>query len=146
MVLCFTFLSVVGFVRSASPVGLWTTIDDETGVKKSMVEIYEAEDGQLEGRVVEILHSDRGPNPRCTECKGDRKDQPILRMVILWGMRANEGEGEWTGGRILDPTNGKEYKCRLRLLPDDKLEVRGFIGFSLLGRSQEWQRVEGNDD
>lgn len=133
-------LSAFSLAATDSPLGLWKTIDDETGVEKSLVEIYAAPDGSIEGRVVKILHSDRGPNPRCTECKGERKDQPIEGMIIIWGMR--EEDGQWGGGRILDPAKGKEYKCRLRLQDDGDLEVRGFIGFSLLGRSQEWKRVE----
>jgi len=124
---------------SSSPAGLWTTVDDKTGVAKSIVEIKIAEDGELTGRVVDILHSERGPNPLCTDCKGKRKNQPIKGMTILWGMEA--ADGVWKGGRILDPKNGKIYSCRLRLLENGDLEVRGFIGFSLIGRSQVWKRT-----
>lgn len=123
-------------LAASTPVGEWRTIDDETGVTKSIVEIYVAPDGSLEGRVVKVLQSDQGPNPICKNCPGERKDQPIEGMVILWGM---ESQGDhWAGGKILDPKKGKTYKCKLTLAEDGSLEVRGFIGFSLIGRTQTW--------
>lgn len=70
-----------------SPAGRWQTIDDETGKPKSIVEIQQAADGSLTGKVVEILQSDHGPNPLCTECEGERKDQPITGMTILWDLK-----------------------------------------------------------
>jgi uncharacterized protein (DUF2147 family) len=121
-----------------SPVGTWTTIDDETGQPKSIIEISE-QDGELTGKVVEVLQSDQGPNPVCRECEGERHDQPVVGMTILWGLR-KDGD-EWSGGQILDPHNGKTYKCKMHLVEGgSQLEVRGFIGFSLLGRTQTWLR------
>lgn len=122
-----------------APVGSWVTIDDSTGKPKSVVEIYQASDGTLAGRVVEVLQSDRGPNPVCEHCRGDRRNQPVEGMVILWGMKRS-GDS-WEGGRILDPSSGSIYSARLRLIEDGKrLELRGFRGFSLLGRTQVWVR------
>lgn len=124
---------------SASPVGSWTTIDDKTGRPKSIVEIYEATDGTLAGRVSEVLQSDRGPNPVCDKCSGDRKDKPVKGMVILWGLR-RDGD-VWEDGQILDPATGKVYSAKITPTADgSKLEVRGFVGFSLLGRTQTWVR------
>ena len=122
-----------------SPVGTWTTIDDETGKPKSVVEIYEARDGSLAGRVDEILQSDRGPNPVCDKCSGANKDKPVKGMVILWGIK--QKGNTWEGGKILDPASGKVYS--VKVTPTEggsKLEVRGFMGFSLLGRTQTWVR------
>lgn len=122
-----------------TPVGTWTTVDDKTQKPKSVVEIYQAKDGSLAGRVTEILQSDRGPNPVCDKCSGDRKDKPVKGMVILWGIK-QKGE-VWEGGQILDPASGKIYSVKVTPSTDGKkLEVRGFMGFSLLGRSQTWQR------
>jgi len=136
-------LPLGAFAQGAStqntPVGHWTTIDDKTDKPKSVVEIYEAKDGSLAGRVVEVLQSDRGPNPLCDKCSGDRKGKPVKGMVILWGIR-KEGDS-WEGGKILDPASGKIYS--VKVTPADsgkKLEVRGFMGFSLLGRTQTWNR------
>lgn len=123
-----------------SPAGRWQTIDDETGKPKSIVEIQQAADGSLTGKVVEILQSDHGPNPLCTECEGERKDQPITGMTILWDLKP-DGEQVWSNGTILDPAKGKTYRSKAKLLDGgDKLEVRGYIGIEALGRSQTWVR------
>ncbi len=134
-------LSLPTAVLAQSPVGAWTTIDDKTQKPKSVVEIYEAKDGSLAGRVSEILQSDRGPDPVCDKCTGDRKGKPVKGMVILWGVR--KSGDTWEGGQILDPASGKTYS--VKVTPTDggkKLEVRGFMGFSLLGRTQTWMRRE----
>jgi uncharacterized protein (DUF2147 family) len=132
------FLSSRAFAADTSPVGVWKTIDDKTGQAKSIVEITEA-DGELAGKVTQVLQSDQGPNPICKECEGERKNQPITGMTIIWGMK-QDGD-TWSGGKILDPKNGKIYGCKMHLTDGGrKLEVRGFVGFSLLGRSQVWER------
>ena len=126
------------FAADASPTGVWKTIDDKTGHAKSIVEITE-QNGELTGTVKEVLESEQGPHPVCKECEGDRKDKPVVGMQIIWGMK-KDGDG-WSGGHILDPKNGKIYGCKMHLTDNgQKLEVRGFIGFSLLGRSQTWER------
>ncbi|MBA2239524.1 MAG: DUF2147 domain-containing protein [Lysobacter sp.] len=126
-------------VAQQAPTGSWVTIDDSTGKPKSIVEIYKAEDGTLAGRVAEVLQSDRGPGPVCNKCRGDRRNKPVEGMVILWGMKRS-GDS-WEGGRILDPASGKIYSARLTPADDGReLQVRGFLGFSLLGRSQVWVR------
>lgn len=124
-----------------SPVGLWETIDDETGKVKSHVRIY-AENGVLTGKIEALLNRKPGDeNPLCTACEGARKDQPMLGMQVIWGMTA-DGD-EFSGGRILDPAKGSEYKCSFKVIEEGKrLKVRGYIGFSLFGRSQTWNRIE----
>ena len=125
---------------TSSPAGVWKTIDDKTGEAKSLVEIVE-QNGELTGKVKQVLKSDQGPNPICKECEGERKDQPVTGMTILWGMK-KDGD-TWKGGKILDPKDGKIYGCKIQLADNgQKLEVRGFIGFSLLGRTQTWVRAE----
>ena len=132
-------LSPLAFAAE-SPAGRWQTIDDETGKPKSIVEIQQAADGSLTGKVVEILHSEHGPNPLCDECEGERKNQPITGMTILWDLKP-DGEQVWSNGTILDPANGKTYRSKATLLDGgDKLEVRGYIGIEALGRSQTWVR------
>ncbi len=137
--LAFAFLFAYPLLAAElSPAGVWTTIDDATGKPKSVVQI-EISNGQLSGKVLEVLQSDQGPHPLCTKCKGELKDQPVEGMRIIWDMQ--QSGDEWKGGKILDPKSGKVYGCKIHLLEGgDKLEVRGFMGFSLLGRTQVWQR------
>lgn len=122
-----------------TPVGTWRTIDDDTGKAKSIVQIEDV-DGKLQGKVIKVLQSDQGANPVCKDCEGERHDKPVEGMTILWGMQRNGKE--WSGGQILDPSNGKTYKCKMSMLDGgQKLKVRGFIGFSMFGRNQVWERV-----
>ncbi|MDE1982417.1 MAG: DUF2147 domain-containing protein [Betaproteobacteria bacterium] len=120
-----------------SPVGLWRTFDDEDGQAASLVRIDNL-GGVLEGRVVRILPRPGHPlDARCDECSGARKGQPVTGMVILWGMK--QDGGEYDGGQILDPHNGRTYRCKMKV-KGNTLEVRGYLGFSLFGRSQTWVR------
>jgi uncharacterized protein (DUF2147 family) len=127
----------------ASPVGLWKTVDDTTGREKGLVRIV-AENGVLTGRIEKSLDPNEPPNRVCDLCTDERKGKPLLGLTILRGVRAASGNaGVWDGGDILDPNNGKVYRVRLRPLKDGKeLEVRGYIGFALLGRTQIWLRAE----
>ncbi len=121
----------------ASPVGLWRTYDDKDGQAASLVRI-EDKGGILEGHVIKILPRPGHPvDALCEKCDGARKNQPVTGMTILWGMR-RDGD-EYDGGEILDPDNGNTYRCRMRVL-GDKLDVRGYLGISLFGRSQTWVR------
>ncbi|MFQ3228705.1 DUF2147 domain-containing protein [Reinekea sp.] len=118
--------------------GMWKTIDDETGEAKSLVKIW-IDDGELKAQITELLNPSE-PNPVCNECKGSLKNQPIEGMVFVWGLEKDGNE--WTGGKIVDPNNGKEYKAKVELIEDGaKLSVRGFIGFALIGRTQVWERI-----
>ena len=124
-----------------SPLGLWKTIDDTTGEPRGLVRIREV-NGQYEGRVEKIFPKPGDePNPKCEKCAGVRHDQPVIGMTILWDLM-KQGE-EYQGGQILDPENGKIYRARMKLIDNgQKLDVRGFIGISLFGRSQIWIRAE----
>lgn len=119
-----------------SPVGRWKTIDDKTGQVKSIVEITQAANGTLSGRVAQVLQSDRGPNPTCDKCSGDRRNRPITGMTILWDLRP--AGSEWAGGTILDPANGKTYRSKAKLLDANRLGVSGCVAF--ICREQVWQR------
>lgn len=122
--------------QSNSVVGTWVSIDDETEVEKSEIILY-IEDGKLFGRIERLLlPEDQGK--LCVSCKGKDKDQPIEGLVILKGL---EQDGDrWTDGDILDPANGKLYDCTISLASPNTLNVRGFLGFSFLGRTQVWKR------
>ena len=131
--------SVLG--QTATPAGLWKTIDDETGTERSYVRIVVV-NGEFRGAVEKIFdRPDDHPDHLCEKCKGDRKDKPVVGMTILWGLK--DAGGVWKGGEILDPDNGKIYRCKMTLSEDgNELNVRGFIGISLFGRTQTWHRLE----
>jgi uncharacterized protein (DUF2147 family) len=131
------------FAQTATPVGLWKSIDDSTKVEKSLVRITES-GGVVSGKIEKLLGPDAKPDSLCDECTDERKGKPIVGMNIIRGVKKNaETEGLWDGGTILDPSNGKTYKLRLKPSEDNKkLEVRGYIGAPFLGRSQTWIRVE----
>ncbi len=132
-------LLVMGVSVNAQDVfGKWKTVDDITGEVKSIVEIYEVK-GKVYGKVSEILDPKAPKNPTCDECTGKDKGKPILGLEFIKGLE-KDGD-EYSGGKILDPENGKLYKCYITLEEDDKLKVRGYIGFALLGRTQYWYRV-----
>jgi uncharacterized protein (DUF2147 family) len=132
-------LQATAYAAELSPIGLWKTIDDNTGRPRGFVRITEI-NGQYEGKVEKIFPKPGEPaNPKCEKCEGNRRDQPVIGMTILWGL-TKQGD-EYQGGEILDPENGKVYRARMRFLEGGtKLDVRGFIGTPLFGRSQIWIR------
>ncbi|CAM3385479.1 DUF2147 domain-containing protein [Elizabethkingia occulta] len=129
------FFSVLSYAQIE---GKWKTIDDETGKPKSIVEIFKKSDGKYYGKVIQLLIKPADPN--CSGCKDDRKDKPILGMEVIRGL--SKDGSEFTKGTITDPKNGKTYKCTIKKEGEDKLNVRGYIGFSALGRSQTWYKVD----
>jgi uncharacterized protein (DUF2147 family) len=125
----------------ASPVGVWRTIDDKTGKEKSLVRITEV-NGEFRGTIEKLFREpNEDQNPNCDKCSGEKKNKPVIGMVILTGLK-HDGD-MYSGGEILDPANGKTYKCKTWLEDKGKkLHVRGFIGMALLGRTQIWVREE----
>lgn len=133
--------AVTAMAQADSPVGTWQTIDDSTGQPKALVQISQDGGGALSGKVIKGLGANDQPDRRCTACTDARKDQPILGMTIINDMK-KDGDA-WDQGQILDPENGKVYKCKMHLEDGgSKLVVRGYIGVSLLGRSQTWIRQQ----
>ncbi len=115
-------------------------MSDVDGKPRGVVEIRE-EKGTLIGTARGSLRQGEPSNPTCERCQGERKGKPIFGMDILTGLHA-DGD-EWTGGEILDPDSGKVYKAKIKLIDGGKkLVLRGFIGISLMGRSQTWVRAE----
>ena len=121
-----------------SPVGKWKTISDETGKETGILEIKE-ENGFITAKIIELLDANP-PNPICTKCIGKQKNQPVIGLAIITGLKKSK-DAFWSGGEILDPKSGKFYKCFIEVLDNgNTLKVRGYIGFSLLGRTQYWYR------
>jgi uncharacterized protein (DUF2147 family) len=123
-----------------TPVGKWQSIDDKTKEAKAEITITEVS-GAVSGKITKRLLKDAKPDDVCDDCKDARKGKPILGLEIIRGAKKEEGADVWSGGKILDPENGKEYT--LKMTPEDggkKLAVRGSIG--PFGRTQTWVRVE----
>ena len=136
--LVFCFIGFWSLAQSCT--GYWITIDDATGLKKSIVELYK-KDGVLYGKVVYIYKRGKdGPNSKCTECSGKLYNQPVMGMLIVKQMQWSGSQ--WEDGSILDPDNGKTYTCTIWLneANKDKLNVRGYIGPFF--RTQEWIRTD----
>ena len=129
-------LSLFLLLQTPSVEGTWVNIDDETGQAKSEIELY-IEEGKLYGRVLRLLlPEDQGK--KCVNCKGSDKNKPIEGLLIVRGL--SRDDATWTDGKIMDPANGKSYDCTIRLEDPNTLNVRGFLGFSFLGRTQVWKR------
>ena len=130
-------ISLIVFSVQSDPIeGTWVTQDDETGKQKSEVLIYK-EDGKLYGKITKLLlPEDQGK--KCINCKGANKDQPIEGMIIIKDLELEDDT--WEEGTILDPKSGKVYDCYVDFEDTNTLKVRGFLGFSLLGRTQIWKR------
>ena len=136
-------LALSAQAQQATPAGLWKTIDDATKKEKSLVRITD-NGGTFSGKIEKLLDPTTKPDAVCEKCTDERKDQPILGMMIITGVKQAANAADlWDGGHILDPNDGKVYKVRLS--PADggkKLDVRGYIGMPMLGRTQTWLRVE----
>lgn len=116
--------------------GRWKTIDDETGKVLSIVEIYQVK-GKVYGKIVELLNP-QSKNKVCNLCSGDDKNKPLLGLTIIKGLEKDGSE--YSNGKILDPKSGKQYNCYITLEKPDRLKVRGYLGISLIGRTQYWHR------
>ena len=133
--------SAVPALAQMSPVGLWKTVDDDTKVEKSLVRIKEG-GGVFSGTIEKLLDPATKPDAVCDKCSDERKDKPLLGLVILRNLRQNADDNTvWDGGDVVDPKNGKVYRTRLKPVDDGrKLEMRGYIG--PFYRTQTWIRVE----
>ena len=117
-------------------IGHWQVMNSD-GPAGGKVDTY-LENGKLFGRVTEVRPG-RTPKDVCDKCSGEFKNQLILGMV---NMREFHAEGDdWVGGTVVDPENGKQYKGKIWAVDKDTLRMRGFIGISLLGRTETWTRL-----
>lgn len=124
-------------LSAQSITGKWKTIDDTTGKEKSIIEITE-KDGKYYGKIIKLLNPSV-ENPVCDKCPGVEKGKPIVGLTIIKGL-VKKGS-EYTDGKITDPESGKEYKCTIKPNGSNKLDVRGYVGISLLGRTQTWVKA-----
>jgi len=133
--LFFVFFTFGFALNAQSIIGEWETYDDKTGDKLSVVEIYKNNDKYF-GKIT-VLYKDAS-DIICEKCEGKNKNKPVIGLVVIENLQ--EDEDEYNNGTILDPNNGETYKCYIELINENKLKLRGYIGISLLGRTQYWLR------
>jgi uncharacterized protein (DUF2147 family) len=122
--------------------GIWRTIDDRTGFSKALVRIEKTKDGSYQGTIVKILpRPDYTPQEFCQHCPPPYSNKPILGLTVLMGLKPEEQEHRYGGAKVLDPLSGRIYSGKARLSSDGRrLSMRGYVGVSMLGRSQSWVR------
>lgn len=124
-------------VSAQSVIGKWYSVDPDDQ-KETIIELY-LKEGKLFGKVVALLQ-DEDKNKTCNKCPGEFKGKPLLGMEILQGFSFENNI--WTKGVILVPKTGREYKCNISIDDKQRLVIRGYIGFSLFGRSTYWYRAD----
>ena len=134
MVITFSFVSTA--MASSLAGTTCMMIDDKTGKARAEVQLSE-QNGMLTGEILSVKRQP-GDTGICSKCPGNFKDKPIKGIQFVWGLK-QQGENNWEGGQILDPKTGKIYRAKM-LLKGNKLYVRGYIGISVLGRTQVWER------
>ena len=131
-------LATVGsYSQAQSPIGIWVNYHPEKDTPLSYVEFYKNE-GKLNARILKILDPDI--ENLCSKCKGDRKDKNLNGMTIVWNL-TRKNDTHYKNGRILDPGNGKIYKCTVKMYPNNLLKIHGYLGIRVLGKSQYWYRI-----
>lgn len=125
-------------VNAQTIFGIWNSTNDDTGKVDSVIEIYKKE-GKAYAKIIEIKDPTR-QNAVCDLCEGENENKPLLGLNILTGLQKNGSE--WSNGEIVDPRNGTVYSCYITLINENKLKIRGYIGFSLLGKTKYWERTK----
>lgn len=122
--------------------GEWTVRSDEGGEAQAVIRFTES-DGVVTGRIVRVLPTEAYPDPSpiCADCAGAYRGADLRRVALVRDMRWRDGE--FVGGRIVDPKHDRTYRATMRLEGPDRLRVRGYIGVRALGRTQIWERVRG---
>jgi uncharacterized protein (DUF2147 family) len=138
ILISFTFLIITTSINAQNIFGQWHSTNENTGEVDSVIEVYK-KDGKAFAKVVDIKDAAR-KDAVCEKCEDENKNRPILGLNILTGLE-KDGE-EWSGGNILDPRNGKIYKCYIKLIKPNKLKLRGYIGLALFGKTAYWERAE----
>lgn len=132
-------------VFAADLTGHWKTIDDKTGFAKAIVSIQKESDGSYSGTIIKTIpRPDYKPQEFCQKCPEPFTNKPIVGLKVLSGLKLDpDNPLQYLNGRILDPLSGRIYNAKARISESDRrLTMRGYVGFSMLGRSQSWFRDE----
>lgn len=117
--------------------GVWSN-----GTGKGHIRIYK-QGNEYFGKIIWLRETkDREGQPRVDKHNPDpaKRTQPVLGMIMLRDFRFEDGE--WTGGRIYNPSDGNEYKAYIKMNNKDEIAVRGYVGISLIGKTDTWTRVK----
>jgi uncharacterized protein (DUF2147 family) len=132
-------------LRAAEPTaaGLWEQVDEKSGKPESWFKIVER-NGVYQGNIVKIFYKPgEDENWACDKCEGDERGKPVLGLALIKGMQRNGNAYE--NGTIMDPRDGSVYRAKMNLSPDGQhLDVRGYLGIALFGRTQTWNRLPDN--
>ncbi len=135
-------LTATSAMAQMTPVGLWKTIDDNDGTAKAEIRIVETA-GVLSGKIEKVLDPKASQDAVCEKCTDDRKGRTIVGLEIIRGVKKTDGKEVWEGGTIVDSTSGTIYKTRMTPIDGGKkLEMRGYVGAPLFGRTQTWIRIQ----
>ena len=138
---CFGLFST--FAHAADLNGVWRTIDDKSGIVRAHVKMERQPDGSYTGTIIEDFPA-AGETPllKCNNCPAPYTNKPIIGLEILKGFKEEANNpNNFSHGKVLDPRHGKLYSGKATLSKDGrKLYLRGYVGISLLGRSQTWLR------
>lgn len=143
---CLSFLGMTSVFAAADSgvLGYWRTIDDATGKPKAIIRITENQDHSLNGQILKIFpRPGYDQNEVCEHCEGDKHNQRIVGMTVMNNLKPDpDNVNRYVKGSILDPNNGKTYHCNVLLSSNgQQLQVRGYLGVPLFGRSQTWMKV-----
>lgn len=138
-------LSMLAHSAALSPFeGVWRTVDDRLGYSNALVRIVALPDGTLEGRIIKTLPRPDGKTALnlCTKCTGTEKNKPITEVRLMWNLVPDPKNPNFIkDGRVLDPYSGRVYHGTVRLIGNgNRMLLRGYVGISVLGRSQIWLR------
>lgn len=137
----FFVILFIGFVShgivDAQVTGLWKVVDDDDGVAKSIVEIFE-QDNMYYGRIVQLLETSK--RTHCEKCDGQLKNRPLTGMIIVYDLKKTGKGGN--DGKVLHPGTGKIYSLNVELVTPDRLKLRGYVGMPTIGKTSYWSRVK----
>lgn len=135
--------AVSTLARGDELAGVWQEYDDQTGKVEALIRIEKSADGSYEGRIEKLLpETAENAAKICSRCAGELHNKPLLGLRILYGMKRKD-KLNFDGGEVIDPDEGKVYRCQMRLSEDGKtLTVTGYIGISWFGQSEVWRRKE----
>ena len=125
--------------------GYFVTVDDNTGEPRGLVELRTNANGELEGFLRGTFVAGEDMSRTCIICRDELMDRPLYGLRIVYGLEP-KGERKWKSGRVVDPESGDTYKAKVEYSDDfGEMELRGYIGTPLLGRSQMWRRASAEE-